>query len=140
MTPETGSDDDRDSDESSVDPEEVTSRVESRLVSHGVYVQEVTAEDEGGDEGGGYQLVYESIAADGASAVPHREVGRVINVFRDVHPEDWAGADIEATVTDLDGVELGEWHVRAEWLRALQAGDLSEVEFSTRVIETIETA
>jgi hypothetical protein len=136
MTPETGSDDDRDSDESSVDPEEVTSRAESRLVSHGVYVQEVTAES----GGGGYQLVYESIAADGASAVPHREVGRVINVFRDVHPEDWAGANIEATVTDLDGVELGEWHVRAEWLRALQAGDLSEVEFSTRVIETIETA
>jgi hypothetical protein len=136
MTPETGSDDDRDSDESSVDPEEVTSRAESRLVSHGVYVQEVTAES----GGRGYQLVYESSAADGASAVPHREVGRVINVFRDVHPEDWAGANIEATVTDLDGVELGEWHVRAEWLRALQAGDLSEVEFSTRVIETIETA
>jgi hypothetical protein len=112
--------------------DELTSRIESRLMSHGVYVDEVT------DEGDGYRLTYESVAADGAGAVPHREVGRVINVFRDFHDDDWEGADIEATVTDLDGVELGEWHVEQEWIAALHGDDLSEVDFSQRVIETIE--
>jgi hypothetical protein len=122
MAPDTGSDD------------EVVSRAESRLVSHGVYVDEVAV------EAGTYRLTYESVAADDAHAIPHREVGRVINVFRDLHPDDWEGADIEATVTDLDGAKLGEWHVRQEWLGKLHEGDLSEGEFSQRVIGTIETA
>jgi hypothetical protein len=112
--------------------DELTSRIESRLMSHGVYVDEVV------EKGDGYRLTYESVAADGAGAVPHREVGRVINVFRDFHDDDWEGADIEATVTDLDGVELGEWHVEQEWIAALHGDDLSEVDFSQRVIETIE--
>lgn len=112
--------------------DELTSRIESRLMSHGVYVDEVVEKDEG------YRLTYESVAADGAGAVPHREVGRVINVFRDFHDDDWEGVDIEATVTDLDGAELGEWHVEQEWIAALHGDDLSEVEFSERVIDTIE--
>lgn len=112
--------------------DELTSRIESRLMSHGVYVDEVA------EKGDGYRLTYESVAADGAGAVPHREVGRVINVFRDFHDDDWEGVDIEATVTDLDGAELGEWHVEQEWIAALHGDDLSEVEFSERVIETIE--
>jgi len=109
------------------------SRIESRLVSHGVYVQEVSTSEDS------YRLTYESVAADDAHAIPHREVGRVINVFRDLHDDDWQGADIEASVTDLDGNDLGRWHVRQEWLAALGDGDLSEVEFSQRVIGTIET-
>jgi hypothetical protein len=111
----------------------LASRIESRLMSHGVYVDEVAEMEDG------YRLTYESVAADGAGAVPHREVGRVINVFRDFHDDDWEGADIEATVTNLEGVELGEWHVDQEWIAALHGGDLSEVEFSQRVIETVET-
>jgi hypothetical protein len=130
MTPDTGSEDDATED----DADDVVSRAESRLVSHGVYVDEVTVEADT------YRLTYESVAADDAHAIPHREVGRVINVFRDLHPDDWEGADIEATVSDLEGTTLGEWHVQQEWLGQLNEGDLSEVEFSERVIETIETA
>ena len=137
MTPDTGSDDEREDEhghEAPDDAEKVVSRAESRLVSHGVYVDEVTVEADT------YRLTYESVAADDAHAIPHREVGRVINVFRDLHPDDWEGTDIEATVTDLEGAELGEWHVRQEWLGKLHADDLSEIEFSQQVIGTIETA
>lgn len=106
-------------------------QVESRLTSHGVYVDEFAVEDDG------YEVVYESMAAtDGA--IPNREVGRVINVIRDLHPPDWDGVDIEAVVTDLDGDPLGRWHVEADWLAALQEGGMTEVAFSERVIETIE--
>jgi hypothetical protein len=109
-------------------------RVESRLTSHGVYVDEVR------ETGGGYELTYESVSAEEEAAIPHREVGRVINVFRDLHDDDWSGADIEATVTDFDGVEQGTWHVEADWLDALHNGELSEVDFSGKVIDTIELA
>jgi len=107
-------------------------RVESRLTSHGVYVDEVTDEDEG------YSLTYESVNVDNQGMIPHREVGRVINVFRDLHDDNWSGARIEAMVMDFEGRELGTWHVEAEWLDRLHNGDLSEVEFSQKVIETVE--
>ncbi|MDX1744796.1 MAG: hypothetical protein R3324_02565, partial [Halobacteriales archaeon] len=68
---------------------------------------------------------------------PHRELGRVINMFRELHPDGWEGAAIEATVTDFDGDEKGTWHVDQAWLAALESGDLSEVEFSERVVETL---
>jgi len=105
--------------------------VESRLTSHGVYVRTVE------DEGDTYRVVYESLAAD-EGAIPHREVGRVINVFRDLHADDWTGVDIEGTVLDLDGNEQGSWHVEADWFDELHNGDLSETAFSQRVIETVE--
>ena len=108
-------------------------RVESRLTSHGVYVDEVT------ETADGYELSYESIAADSESVVPHREVGRVINVFRDLHEDDWTGADIDALVTDFEGNKKGRWYVEAEWIDELHNGELSEIEFSERVVDTITT-
>lgn len=107
-------------------------RVESRLTSHGVYVDEVVDEDDG------YSLTYESVDVDNQGMIPHREVGRVINVFRDLHDDDWSGARIDATVTDLDGRKLGTWYAEAEWIDRLHNDDLSEVEFSQKVIDTIE--
>lgn len=107
-------------------------RVESRLTSHGVYVTTVE------EQASGYDVRYESVAGDSEGVIPHREVGRVINVFRDLHDEDWSGADIDAVVTDFDGEELGTWYVESEWLDELHNGDLTEVEFSRQVIETIE--
>ena len=106
-------------------------QLESRLTSHGVYVDEVSVDEDA------LEVVYESMAAT-EGAIPHRELGRVINVVRDLHPPDWRGIDIEAVVTDLDGRELGRWHVERDWIADLHDDDLSEVEFSERVIETIE--
>ncbi|MEF8785197.1 MAG: hypothetical protein V5A45_04630 [Haloarculaceae archaeon] len=109
-------------------------QIEARLTSHGVYVDEIE------DSDGCYDITYESISVDSEDIVPHREIGRVINVFRDLHDSDWRGTAIEATVTDLDGVVQAHWHVDQEWFDELHNGDLTEVEFSENVIETIEKA
>jgi hypothetical protein len=107
-------------------------QIESRLVSQGVYVTELDEQD------GTYRVTYESLAAD-KGAIPHREIGRVINVVRDLHSDDWEGADIAGTVLDLDGETRGTWHCEADWIDELHNGDLSETEFSGKVIETVET-
>lgn len=111
--------------------DDLATRLANRLMSHGVYVTEFeTTED-------GYALEYESLYAD-EGVIPHREVGRVINVFLDLHPDDWAGADIEAVVTNLEGDPEGSWRVEAEWVAAMTADELSETEFSQKVIATLE--
>lgn len=107
-------------------------QVESRLTSQGVYVESVEESPEG------YTVEYESFAGDANGVIPEREAGRVINVFRDLHDDSWSGADIDAVVTDFDGNELGTWYVEAEWLDELHNGDLDEVGFSQRVVDTIE--
>jgi len=116
------------------DFEDFAFQIESRLTSHGVYVTEF----EDRTEEDAYAVTYESIAA-GEGAVPHSEIGRVINVFRDLHAGDWTGVDIEATVLDLDGEIRGYWYVDADWFDALHNGELTETEFSQRVLETLST-
>lgn len=103
--------------------------VESRLTGFAVYLTDFEETDEG------YALTYESIAADETGAIPHREVGRIVNVFRDIESEPIA---IEGTVVDLDGRRLGEWNVDRDWLERLEGDDLTEIEFSEKVIDTIE--
>lgn len=103
--------------------------VESRLTGFAVYLTDFEETDEG------YALTYESIAADETGAIPHREVGRIVNVFRDIEPEPIA---IEGTVVDLDGRRLGEWYVDRDWLQRLEDDDLTEIEFSEKVIDSIE--
>lgn len=107
-------------------------RLEARLMSHGVYVTDAALDGET------VALAYESIAADETGGVPHREAGRVINVVRDLLESEPVG--VEATVLDLDGDERGTWRMDPAWLAALEAGDLSQVDFSERVIDTIEHA
>ena len=111
--------------------EDLATRLESRLMSHGIYVTEFESTADG------YRLEYESLYAD-EGVIPHREVGRVINVFRDLHGDDWTGADIDAVVTDLEGEPQGSWRVERDWLAAMNAGELSETDFSAKVIETLE--
>lgn len=114
--------------EADVDP----FQIESRLTSHAIYVSEFE-----GSQNDGYRLAYESMAAD-QGAVPHRELGRVINVFRDLFGEDWAGTRIDATVCDLDGNPVATWHCEREWLADLAAGELTELEFSDLVVDSLE--
>lgn len=105
--------------------------VESRLTGFGVYLVDFAETSEG------YDLTYESIAADETGVIPHREVGRIVNVFRDIEPDPVA---IEGTVADLDGTRLGTWYVERDWLQRLENDDLTEVEFSEKVIDSIEPA
>lgn len=104
--------------------------VESRLTGFGVYLTDFA------ETADGYDITYESISADAQSAIPHREVGRIVNVFRDIDDP----VEIQATVTDLDGEAMGEWHVERDWLVALEDDELTELEFSEKVIEGIEPA
>lgn len=106
--------------------------VESRLTSHGIYVDELRRTEKT------YEITYESASVDTEDVISHREVGRVINVFRELHDEGWQGKTISAEVLDFDGVTRGHWETKQEWLDNLHNGDLTEVEFSQKVIETIE--
>lgn len=103
--------------------------VESRLTAFGVYLTDFEESDDG------YAITYESIASDETGSIPHREVGRIVNVFRDVEDDPVA---INGTVTDLDGEPMGEWRSEREWLAALEDGDMTELEFSEQVIDSIE--
>ncbi|MBP1987204.1 hypothetical protein [Halolamina salifodinae] len=106
--------------------------LESRLTNHGCYLRSVAVEDDT------YRFAYESAAADQHGEIPHQQVGDIVNVFRTLSEErDWPVRDIEATVTDLDGGEIGRWRVDVDWLDALDAGELDEVAFSARVIDSL---
>ncbi|WP_266079303.1 hypothetical protein [Haladaptatus caseinilyticus] len=104
-------------------------QLEARLMSHGVYVTSLETDDER------IEVEYESIKAGQAGVVPHREVGRVINVVRELTEVE---RNLRGSVTDLDGKQIGRWHAESEWLRALENDELSEVDFSQRVIESID--
>lgn len=109
--------------------------LESRLTNHGCYLQSIRV------EGDTYRLIYQSAAADQHGEIPHQQVGDVVNDFRKLFDQrDWPVRDVEATVTDLDDERMGEWRADAEWFAALDAREMSEVEFSKRVVGTLESA
>ncbi|WP_136716498.1 hypothetical protein [Halorientalis salina] len=111
-------------------PDDQYERIENRLMSHGIYV---TALDR--DEAA-VEITYETVHA--TDGVPHRDIGRVVNVLRDFREEGWEPVDVRGVVTDLDGEQLGSWHAEAEWFHELAAGEITETEFSGRVLDTIE--
>lgn len=109
--------------------------LESRLTNNGCYLQSVAV------EGDTYAVTYQSVAADQHGEVPHQQVGDVVNVFRELFDhEDWAVRSVEATVTNLDDEEMGTWRAESDWFDALDAGDLTEVEFSRRLVASLEQA
>ncbi|WP_122089361.1 hypothetical protein [Halalkalicoccus subterraneus] len=106
-------------------------QVSSRLMSQGVYIEDADRDDER------LTLEYETLAP--GDGVPHQQIGTVINTFRDVIEQGWEPTTIEATVADVDdGHHRGSWRMDEEWLLALENGELSEVEFSGRVLDTLE--
>ena len=117
-----------------MDEDELAEEIESRLMNKGAYVDEF--EHRADDET--YAVTYKSVSVD-QGTLSHREIGQVINVFRDLHDDDWTGANIEATITDLDETVRAYWYVDAEWFDELHNGDLSQTEFSQRVLDTVST-
>lgn len=107
--------------------------LESRLTNNGCYLQSVRF------EAGTYHVTYQSVAADQHGEVPHQQVGDVVNVFRTLFDEEgWETGGVDATVANLEDEAVGEWRAKEAWLEALAAENLSEVEFSRRVIATLE--
>lgn len=107
--------------------------LESRLTNNGCYLQSVAS------EAGTYHVTYQSVAAGQHGEVPHQQVGDIVNVFRTLFDEQgWSVGSVEARVRDLDDELMGEWHADAAWFEGLRAGELTEVEFSKRVVATLE--
>jgi len=110
-----------------------TFALESRLTNHGCYLQSVAVEDDA------YRFTYQSAAADQHGEIPHQQIGDIVNDFRDLFDqEDWPVRSAEATVTDLADERIGEWRVDADWFDALDAGEISDIEFSQRVLDSLE--
>ncbi|KYH25495.1 hypothetical protein HAPAU_21670 [Halalkalicoccus paucihalophilus] len=110
--------------------DEVVEQVGYRLMGQGVYFESVERSEDR------IEIEYETVAP--GEGVPHRQIGRVITVFRDAIEEGWEPVTIEATAVDTDGDLRGTWRMDEQWLYELENGDLSEVEFSGRVLDTLE--
>lgn len=112
---------------SGFDVEALANHLETTLMSQNVYLIDAGLVE------GTLELVYETVVP--AGGVPPRQVGQVVVALREY--EEWEPRDIGATVTNTDGVVHGTWEVRESWLRALDEGELSEVEFSERAIDAV---
>jgi len=113
-------------------PDDLAERIENRLMSHGVYVRDM---EHAADR---LDLTYETVHAE--DTVPHTDIGRVINLLREFREEGWEPVPVHGTATDLEGEALGSWHAEAAWFEELAADEITETEFSQRVLATIEEA
>lgn len=118
--------------ETDADERPYEERLEDRLMGQGVYLTDLTESD------GELTIEYESIAASDADGVPQRQVGRVLQMIWDVREAGGDAVSVDATVTDTDGEVLGTWRAESEWVERLRDGDLTETEFSEKVLDTIE--
>ena len=112
--------------------DERTTEVEPALRSYGISVEAV----DGGDP---LDLTY--MTAFPGREVHHGEIGRALNALLDRAEADaWDPVRVEATVVRSPGDALGTWRAEARWFEALIAYEISETEFSTRVLETLTHA
>lgn len=124
---------------SSTQPVDVA--LENRLMSNGIYVTAFDwLDDPAGDsrpnDGDGISLAYETVAE--APLVTSREVSAVVRTLLAIAEErEWSPGRLEATSLTTEGDVRGRWHVDREWFDALGT-DLSEVEFSQHVLDTIQ--
>lgn len=105
--------------------------LENRLMGQGIYLTTWERED------GVVTLEYETVADD--ESVTSGEVGIVVRTLLEAveEREGWTPATLEATSTTTGGDVRGTWRVEAEWFRRLH-DDLDELEFSRRVLSTID--
>jgi hypothetical protein len=104
--------------------------LEAELRSNGISVEAI-------DAGATVSLSY--LTAFPGESVNHREMGRACNTFIDLADEgEWEPVPVEATVLRADDDVLGTWRIDPEWIRGLNAYELSETDFSERVLGTLE--
>ncbi|SNR50305.1 hypothetical protein [Halorubrum vacuolatum] len=109
--------------------DESTADVEPTLRSYGISVESIANEDP-------LELTY--MTAFPGREVHRREVGRALNALIErAEAGAWEPTRVEATVVRSPGDVLGEWAAEGEWFEALIDGELTEVEFSTRVLQTL---
>jgi hypothetical protein len=104
--------------------------VEAELRSCGVSVESV----ESGDP---LSVVY--LTAHPGREIDHGEIGRALNGLIDlVKTDQWEPVRVEGTVLRAPNDPLGTWHAESEWFRALVRYEITETEFSTRVLDTVD--
>ncbi|MFC5279549.1 hypothetical protein ACFPM1_12395 [Halorubrum rubrum] len=109
--------------------DEPTSGVEPTLRSYGISVESI-------DVGDPLEVTY--MTAFPGSEVHRREIGRALNALIDRAEADaWDPVRVEATVVRSPGDPLGTWSAEPAWFEDLLADELTETEFSTRVLETL---
>ncbi|WP_251328683.1 hypothetical protein [Haloplanus pelagicus] len=71
--------------------------------------------------------------------VNHMEMGRLLNALLDLAREDeWDPKRVEATVLRFEDEVMNRWYAKAEWFEGLLQYRISETEFSTNVLETLD--
>ncbi|WP_281194504.1 hypothetical protein [Halorubrum sp. F4] len=109
--------------------DEPTSGVEPTLRSYGVSVESI-------DAGDPLEVTY--MTAFPGREVHRREIGRALNALIDRAEADaWEPVRVEATVIRAPGDPLGTWAAEPAWFEGLLADELTETEFSTRVLGTL---
>ena len=124
------------------DDRPLSETLENRLMGQGIYLESWDRTPGSREDGAGatpvVSLEYETVAT--APSVTSDEVGTVVRILLAAVEErdGWETATLEATSYATDGTVRGCWRVEREWFRRLH-DDLTEVEFSQRVLETIRT-
>jgi len=109
--------------------DERTNEVEPTLRSYGISVEAV-------EPGDPLQLTY--MTAFPGREVHHAEIGRALNALIDRAEADaWDPVRVEATVVRSPGDVLGTWHADGSWFEELIGYEISETEFSSRVLATL---
>lgn len=103
--------------------------IEAELRSNAISVERVELADP-------IELTY-TTAFPGES-VNHGEIGRALNSFIEMFEDGTEPRRVEGTVFRSDSDVQGTWHAEAEWFEALAEYRISETEFSTRVLDTLE--
>ncbi|MFC6989328.1 hypothetical protein ACFQJD_12550 [Haloplanus sp. GCM10025708] len=110
--------------------EDSADRLEEELRGHNVDVQSL-------DPGDPLELTY--LTAFPATEVNHTEMGQALTALVELaEAGEWEPSRVEATVLRTDDDVQATWHAEAEWFRELVTYGISETEFSTRVLETVE--
>jgi hypothetical protein len=104
--------------------------LEAELRSNGVSVESLSTGDP-------VELSY--LTAFPGEQVHHGEMGRALNTFIDLAEDDrWEPVRVEGTALRAADDVLGTWHADPEWFEALLDYRITETEFSTRVLDTLD--
>lgn len=116
------------------DERPLSETVENRLMGQGIYLESWEERREDGDRV--VDLEYEVVSE--APVVTSHEVGQVVRTLLSAaeERESWRPVTLRVTSLSTDGAVRGTWRVEAAWFRRLH-DDLSEVEFSSRVLDTL---
>jgi len=106
------------------------SDLEAELRKFGIDVHDVEAVDP-------VELSY--LTAYPGEEVNHMEMGQMLNGLLDLARDgEWEPTRIEATVLRFEDEVMNRWYAETEWFEDLLQYRISETEFSTNVLETLD--